>query len=509
VGKGGQGFQPATAKGTSAAHYRLDAAGAVVSADPRFAELLGLDGVEPGGRPLERLERWVGEVSVVGSGGAARTLVRCESPTDDGGRSGLLFDATDLFAARDREALGRAIDVSGRALGAVGHELNNLLAIILNYSTMIAGELTPQHPLLEDVQEVQRSAQRAVALARKLLAVGRREPTKAAAIDVGEVTGDVAAGVSADDVTVETSIGAGAFAQVDPTQLEGILRALVENALDAMPDGGKLQLEVDAVSLAAHEIPGVEAGAWARIRVRDEGRGMDGETLGRAVEPFFTTKASVKGGVGIGLTTAFARTRQAGGHLLLASSPGEGTVVTLLLPQPRTTTVAGAVEIDVLGASATPVAGSEGPRRSRSRELRAAGGSSGLKRPRREVVLVVDDEDGVRALVTRLLARQGYTVLEARGPGEALLLAERHAGTIDLLLTDVVMPNMNGKELSERLVALRPGLKVLLMSGFAGDALVAQLSADTAFLQKPFTEEALSTAVRATLEDAKTPSGAS
>ncbi len=466
--------------------YRLDASGAIAACNARFAELLGLDGPAGavGTRPLGRLEGDLGEHRATGADGTVRTLIRCERPAGDGGRHGALVDGSALFAARDHTALARSIDVSGRALGAVGHELNNLLAIILNYSTMIAGELTPQHPLLEDLREVQRSAQRAVALARKLLVVGRREASRAAPVDVGEIAGDVVASVGAPQVTVQPKIAPGVKALVDPSQCEAILRALVDNAIEAMPDGGRLAIEVGLVTLADHEVPGVAGGPWARLRVADNGRGMNAEVLEHAVEPFFTTKPNAKG-VGVGLTSAFARARQAGGHLVIESTEGAGTQATVYLP------VGGATAPVVDAAAPRPA-----PRRSPSRGMRAVTPSDS-KRQRREVVLVVDDEDGVRALVSRLLGRQGYVVLEARGPGEALLLAERHAGTIDLLLTDVMMPTMNGKELAERLVALRPGLHVLLMSGFTGDVLAAHLGEPAAFLQKPFTEEALALRVRA------------
>ncbi|HVY45392.1 MAG TPA: ATP-binding protein [Minicystis sp.] len=320
---------------TPAGLYALAPGGEVVACNEAYAALVGLASARAalGTTPLPPLAGGSGELELTIEG-KRRVLLRVERPVEGGGVRGAAVDGTDVRAARQLAERGAAFDATGRALGAVGHELNNLLAIVLNYATMIASELPPAHPLLEDIGEVQRAALRAVALARKLLVVGSREPARPSAADAGVVAADVVASLAAvEGVAVVPRIAGPAPCSVDGPQLEGVLRALVDNACEAMPDGGTLEIAVDVAELAEHEIPGVAAGAWTRVVVRDTGRGMDERQLARAVEPFFSTKPNPKG-IGVGLSAAYARARRAGGHLLIDSAPGAGTAVTVLLPVP-------------------------------------------------------------------------------------------------------------------------------------------------------------------------------
>jgi CheY-like chemotaxis protein len=268
--------------------------------------------------------------------------------------------------------------------------------------------------------------------------------------------------------------------RADPGQIEQVILNLAINARDAMPDGGTLTMdtanvELDAAFVRTH--PGATSGAYVQLRVRDTGVGMDAETRAHLFEPFFTTKAVGKG-TGLGLATVYGIVKQSGGYIGVESEPGRGTVFAILLPQTS-------------GTPQPAVSPEAGPQPARGTET----------------ILLVEDEESVRALSDRALNTLGYSVLAAPNGWEALGVAERHRGTIHMVLTDVVMPGLSGRELVRQLAAFRPGIAVLYISGYSEEAIAQHgvLDPGTAFLQKPFTPDRLASKVREVLDAAKTP----
>ncbi|MGK4004989.1 ATP-binding protein [Sorangium sp. So ce1036] len=423
--------------------------------------------------------------------GSAARVLRTETVTEERGARLVVGAIVDLSASRcteDRrrdlsEELRQAqkMEAVGRLAGGIAHDYNNLLAIILNYTSLVMEELDEQSPAQKDLAEIQRAAQRAASLTRQLLTVSRRGLAQPVVLDLRDVVRGMEGALRAamgDAVELAIELGpVGCRVLSDAGQLEQVVTSLAQNARDAMPGGGRLSIEARAVRVGAaggvHDAhPAIPPGRYARLVVSDTGIGMSDDVRTRAFEPFFTTKPRGKG-TGLGLATVYGIVKQWRGHIELASRPGEGTRVEIYLP---------------LAA-----------RQASSRRGRAAGaaprpGAGGT-------VLVTDDEDAVVALACRILAQHGYTTLTARGPREAVRICEEQRGRVDLLLTDVLMPEMSGRELAERLVKLRPEMKVLLMSGYTGDALDDPRAAAprAAVLAKPFTAESLLRAVRRAL----------
>ncbi len=377
-----------------------------------------------------------------------------------------------LRSAEEQFRHAQKMEAVGRLAGGVAHDFNNLLSVILTYAQMLLGGLSPKDPLHGDLTEIKKAGERAAALTRQLLTFSRQQVLERRVLDLNDVVAQVdkmLRRVLGEDVelAILPASGLGSI-RADPGQLEQVLMNLVVNSRDAMPDGGKLTIETANVDLDDHyarEHVGVAPGPYVMIAVSDTGQGMDRATLARIFEPFFTTKEQ---GTGLGLATVFGIVKQSGGHLWVYSEPGKGTTFKIYFP--RT-------------AEAVGAAGS-------GRDVADLGGS--------ETILLVEDDAQVRTAVLAILRHLGYRVIEAAGPGEALLACERHEGTIDLLLSDVVMPQMSGADLAKRLCPGRPTMKVLFMSGYTDEAVLRHgiLEAGLSFLQKPVTPDALGRKLR-------------
>jgi signal transduction histidine kinase/CheY-like chemotaxis protein len=364
------------------------------------------------------------------------------------------------------------MEAIGRLAGGIAHDFNNLLMIIMGHGELLRRSLGPEDPRLRKVQHVMGASERAARLVRQLLAFSRKQALEPQVVDVNALVAETARMLRpllGEDVKVVTRLApALARARVDPAQIDQVLMNLAVNARDAMPRGGTLALETANVEMG----PGVPPGAWVALTVRDTGEGMDEETRARAFEPFFTTKAGL-GGTGLGLAMVYGIVQQSGGIVTLDSEPGRGSSFRILLPR------AGEAAADA-GSEASPAP----PR--------------GLS----ETVLVVEDEPAIRALACEMLEAHGYRAIAAASGEEALGLAVRHPGSIDLLLSDVVMPGFAGPALAERFAVVRPHARVLFMSGYAGDDLARRGVEDEAsdVLPKPFTAEALLRRVRDALD---------
>jgi PAS domain S-box-containing protein len=403
---------------------------------------------------------------------------------------GVIVIVRDLTAVRALEAQLRhaqKMEAVGRLAGGVAHDFNNLLTVITGRSQLLLLKLPVESTLRRDVELVEETAHRASALTRQLLAFSRKQMVQPRVIDLNEVVRGMETMLSrliGEDIALATRLDPTAgCVRADPAQLEQMIVNLAVNARDAMPLGGRLTLETGFVRLdegSAREQVGLRAGPHVRLVVRDTGVGMDALIKAHLFEPFFTTKGPGKG-TGLGLATVYGIVTQSGGAIRVDSEPGQGAAFTIDLPRVD-------APADLRGEPAVPTAAPHGS----------------------ETVLLVEDEPAVRGLARDILHQQGYTVLEAADGDEALRVGREHAGPIHLLVTDVVMPQMGGRELADRLHAGRREVKVLYVSGYTDDAILhkgVSETGTTAFLAKPFTAGALAHKVREVL-DAAPASGA-
>jgi PAS domain S-box-containing protein len=397
---------------------------------------------------------------------------------------GVIVVARDLTAVRALEAQLRQaqkMEAVGRLAGGVAHDFNNLLTVITGRSQLLLLKLSPESPLRRDVELVEETAHRASALTRQLLAFSRKQMIQPRVVDLNEIVRGMEtmlARLIGEDIALATRLDhAAGCVRADPAQLEQMIVNLVVNARDAMPLGGRLTLETGYVQIDegfARQHVGLRPGPHVRLVVRDTGVGMDGLIKAHLFEPFFTTKGPGKG-TGLGLATVYGIVNQCGGAIRVESEPGQGATFTIELPR-----------IDA-PADATGDA----------RDTTAAPYGS-------ETVLLVEDEPEVRGLARDILRQQGYTVLEAADGDEALRVGREYSGPIHLLVTDVVMPQMGGRALADRVRAGRDEIKVLYVSGYTDDAILRQGVSETgtAFLAKPFTAAALAHKVRLVLDAA-------
>lgn len=397
----------------------------------------------------------------------------------------LAHDVTERLEAeralREREEQLRhalKMEAVGRLAGGVAHDFNNLLTVISGNLDFARAALPDDSPAQPDLAEVSAAAERAATLTRQLLAVSRKQLLHPRLIDLGHTVAQakrLLQRVIGENIVLELAWPGEAWAvHADPGQMDQVLLNLVVNARDAMPGGGTITIEVanstlDAGAAGALDIP-VAEGSYVVLTVRDTGSGMDAVTRERAVEPFFTTKAAGQG-TGLGLSTVYGIVTQSGGGLRIESTPGSGTSVSILLPR------------------AVGVASSR-----TDEEARGARGAG-------ETILVVEDETSVRGVIRRTLERHGYTVREARHGGDALLVWERERDALSLVVTDIVMPELGGRELAARLRAEQPDLPILFLSGYAGGTAGGEpLADDEPFLYKPFAGEELLRQVGALLD---------
>ncbi|HYU52809.1 MAG TPA: PAS domain S-box protein, partial [Gemmatimonadaceae bacterium] len=488
---------------------------AVVATDPEgivifwndFAErLYGWTGEEAVGKSIQELtpapflrehggeigqrgglsESWTGEFLVQGKSGKAFPALLTTSPVRDeqGTVLGYVRVSIDLTERRNLEEQFRQsqkMDAVGRLAGGIAHDFNNLLTVIRLNTEIIMEGFDPTDPRSEDVKQIRSAAERASSLTRQLLAFSRKQILQPRVLNMNSVVGSVEPMLRrliGEDITIVSSCNARGYVVADPGQIEQILVNLVVNARDAMTQGGTISIETNNLELDetyTSEHAPVVPGRYVMLAVGDTGVGMNRETREHAFDPFFTTKEAGKG-TGLGLATVYGIVKQSGGYVWIYSEPGQGTTLKLYFP-----------EVSAAAAFKTgeyTVAAKE-----------AARGS--------ETILLVEDEDAVRGLTSRILEKQGYRVIVAQHGREAMDIATREEGRIDLVLTDIVMPGMNGRGLVERLAGIRPRIKSLYMSGYTDDDIIRRgfIEPSKSFLQKPFTSDALLQTVRKVLDE--------
>ncbi|MGA7626839.1 MAG: PAS domain S-box protein [Candidatus Acidiferrales bacterium] len=389
----------------------------------------------------------------------------------------MALDITDRRQLEEQLRQAQKMEAVGRLAGGIAHDFNNLLMVIQGYADLMAERLSENDPLRRNAEQIQTASQRATSLTRQLLAFSRKQMLAPKILNIQSVVVEmekILRRLIGEDIQLETSSAADlGLVKADRSQIEQVILNLAVNARDAMPEGGRLTIETANVELDASysHTPAVLApGKYVMLAVTDNGCGMDAETQAHIFEPFFTTKEKGKG-TGLGLATVYGIVKQSGGYVWVYSEPGRGTSFKVYLPR-----------ID-----------EEKSRQNRDAEPKMRAIPRGS-----ETVLLVEDEKGVRELAREYLEMTGYSVIEAENGHTALELAAMHVGEIHLLMTDVVMPGISGRELAERVRSIRPGTKVLFMSGYADQAVVSHgiLDTDSALLQKPFTMAALASKLR-------------
>jgi PAS domain S-box-containing protein len=393
----------------------------------------------------------------------------------------MLVDETERERLEEQLRQAQKMESIGHLAGGIAHDFNNLMTTIGGYSTMVRDRLGPDHPAIDDLEEVIRAAQSATALTRQLLAFSRRQVMKPQILDLEQAIEDVepvvrrvlGAGV---DLTVSTD-GSRPHVNADPDQVQQVLLNLAINARDAMPRGGTLRIATESIELDGGEAgrvrEGLEAGPYVRLTVDDTGVGMDPAVISRIFEPFFTTKGAGRG-TGLGLSVVYGIVDQFGGRVDVESEQGVGSTFSIVLPR---------------------VDAGEGPAPTNQDLDR--------RRPRSATILVVEDERPIRELARRILERRGYRVLDATDGVQALEVAAE-AGRIDLLLTDLTMPRMGGADLAARLLEGRPDLPIVYMSGYGEDQLAEHgvIDSSVRLLSKPFAVNELVQMVEAAMEPA-------
>ncbi|MGD9488786.1 MAG: transporter substrate-binding domain-containing protein [Calditrichaceae bacterium] len=394
---------------------------------------------------------------------------------------GVARDITERKRLENQLHQSQKMEAIGQLAGGVAHDFNNLLTIIRGYCELLLLKVKDNDSIIKSITQIDDAARRAESLTQQLLALSRKQILQPKILDLNEMiikTKNILTRLIPENIEVSTNLSHELlYIKSDPGQIEQVIMNLVLNARDAMPEGGRLTIETKLLSLDATNVqqyPGFKTGTYVSMLVSDTGHGMEKEIQPHIFEPFFTTKGKAKHS-GLGLATVYGIVRQSDGHILLDSEAGNGTTFRVYF----------------------------------LKEDKAASNSSdndktsGNDLDGSETILVVEDEERVRQVICETLRARGYRVLESPDGDQALLVCKRHKEQIDLLLTDVVMPKMNGKELVEKLQPIRPDIRILYMSGYTDDAIVDQgkLNPDTEFIQKPFTPLALARKIRSVLDN--------
>ncbi len=484
--------------------FALSPEGTIASLNPAFETIAGWRREEWVGRPFERLVhpedlplalellgrvvrgelRPASQFRVQTAKGDYRVGEFSATPQLHEGRLvgilGIGRDVTERVQLEQQLRQAQKMEAVGRLAGGIAHDFNNILTAITGYADLLLEDLAATDPRRQDADEIHKAADRAAGLTRQLLAFSRQQVLQPTVLEVNKLVSDLEKMLRrllGEDVELSTRLApTTGRVKADPGQLEQVVMNLAVNARDAMPSGGKLTLETANVDLdeayAADHYP-ARAGPFVMLAVSDTGIGMSEETQAHMFEPFFTTKEKGKG-TGLGLATVYGIIKQSGGFIWVYSEVGHGTTFKLYLPRVE--------ELAERAAAPAPA---------RTRPARGT-----------ETVLVVEDEAPVRNVARQVLERHGYSVLEAPSAEAALDIATRYSGTIHLLLTDVVMPGLNGRELASRLADLRPDARVIFMSGYTDDAVTRHgvLEPGSAYVQKPFTPDAIARKVREVLD---------
>jgi signal transduction histidine kinase/FixJ family two-component response regulator len=388
-------------------------------------------------------------------------------------------DITDRKRLGEQFRQAQKMEAIGRLSGGIAHDFNNLLGIIIGYAEILQESTNEGDPDRECVDEILRSGQRAASLTRQLLAFSRQQVLELKVIDLNGVVADMEKllrRVIGEDIELKASLETELRkVKADQGQLEQVLLNLAVNARDAMPEGGRLIITTRNVSMGEPDVRGYsypfKPGEYVQLTVTDTGIGMDSTTQGRIFEPFFTTKEKGKG-TGLGLSTVYGVVKQSDGYIETQSEVGKGTTFTVYLPSADEAVVSEPTPIVVNSTHKV-----------------------------NETILLVEDEDALRFLTRNMLERFGYKVFEARDSVEACAVSANQKSSIDLLLTDIVMPGMNGRDLADRLVSERPDMKVVYMSGYTGQGIGERvLPPGSYFLSKPLSRENLATKVREALQ---------
>jgi two-component system cell cycle sensor histidine kinase/response regulator CckA len=432
---------------------------------------------------LEKGE-WAGELSNVTKAGRAVTVEsRWTLVRDDASKPSATLiidtDVTEQKMLAGQLAQAQRMEGIGMLAGGVAHDFNNLLTVIIGYSEMLLSDNRNEAQGRELVHEIKKAGERAATLTRQLLAFSRKQVLQPVTLDLNALIAELEKmlrrliGEHIDLATaLDPDLGR---VKADPGQIEQVALNLVVNARDAMPTGGRITIETRNVELDASSMvdkQGAQPGPYVMLAVCDTGCGMDEATKVRIFEPFFTTKEVGKG-TGLGLATVYGVVKQSGGHVAVYSEPGQGTTFKIYLPRTKDAILPGA-------SPTSPAASTQGD----------------------ETVLLAEDDEAIRRIARIVLESSGYTVLAAQDGDEALQIAREHQGPIHLLLTDLVMPKMSGRQLAELLVPIYPRMGVLYLSGYTDDAVVRRglLETAAAFLQKPFTPIVLTRKVREVLD---------
>jgi len=432
------------------------------------------------------------EVSLVSASGETLVCEALNHVTDYSGDLAILSVLRDVSERRQLEhqlRQAQRMEAVGRLAGGVAHDFNNLVAVIAMYADLLMDGLEGNEDLRGYVGEINKAVEGASSVTRQLLAFGRKQVLRPEVLSLNATVRNLHEmfdRLIGEDIDLHLQLASDLWPiEADRGQVEQIIMNLALNARDAMPKGGELSIEttnVDVGDRPGNDASGPDPGPYVLLTIADTGCGMDQETQSQVFDPFFTTKETGRG-TGLGLSTVYGIVKQSGGHVSLQSEPGNGSTFGIYLPR----------------SLASPPAQPE-----------ASGHDRGMRRSRREIILLVEDEQIVRKATSVILRNHHYVVLEAGSPSEAIEISQRHSGSIHLLLTDVIMPQMNGLELAEHLCRERPDMLVLFMSGYPQNVLGAQgvLDPGFPFIDKPFRGDALAGRVREVLDGPSEPSRA-